>query len=439
MSEHHAPRFSHQFGPFRLDSQAGELHRDDEKLRLQEKPLTLLLALLERPGEIVDREELCTRLWPDGSHVDFEHGLGNALHKLREALGDSAAHPRYIETIPRRGYRFLRRVERLDTRAPEPRAPIRPSWAAAVVALAIALGWWALATWPGRLAQPPLSEDWQAREAYLRGEHFLQRKTSRDLQRSVENLRQAIERDPQFAQAWASLAYAYHFLGAVGVLPPQEAFQRASESARAALGIDGNLAKAHAVLAETTYRFGPPGPAAQEGFERALALDPSSAEIRHWYGAYLSETGRLQEGLAELRAAHRLDPLSLHTSVDLALNLYLADQREQALEQLQRTRELDPRYPKTHYLASLIASREGRFEEAVSEMQRVVELAPDVPKFIYALAKVCLKAGRRREAERAYTRLASMTDRYVPPELLRELQAGLAAEDSSPSERKAGR
>jgi serine/threonine-protein kinase len=95
------------FGPFALDTSAGELVRGRKRVRLQDKPLRVLIALVERPGTVVPREELRARLWPPGMVVEFDDGLNTAINKLRHALGDSAATPRYIETVGRRGYRFI--------------------------------------------------------------------------------------------------------------------------------------------------------------------------------------------------------------------------------------------------------------------------------------------------------------------------------------------
>lgn len=96
-----------RFGPFEVDLQAGELRRGNEKLRVQDKPFQLLAVLVERAGQVVTREELQQRLWPADTFVDFEHGLNTAVKKLRQALDDSAEEPRYVETLPKRGYRFL--------------------------------------------------------------------------------------------------------------------------------------------------------------------------------------------------------------------------------------------------------------------------------------------------------------------------------------------
>src|SRR5215831_4884476 len=112
-----------RFGVFEVHG--GELRRQGVKLRLQEQPLQVLLLLLERAGEIVTREELQKRLWPADTFVDFDRGLNRAVNKLREVLGDSSESPRWIETIPRRGYRFIAPVE-LDHPLPPSQAELPP-------------------------------------------------------------------------------------------------------------------------------------------------------------------------------------------------------------------------------------------------------------------------------------------------------------------------
>ena len=102
-----------RFGAYSLDLRAGELRKGGSRIRLQEKPLRVLALLTERQGDLVTREELKHRLWPEDTFVDFETGLNTAVSKLRDALSDSADKPRYIETIPRRGYRFIVPVERI--------------------------------------------------------------------------------------------------------------------------------------------------------------------------------------------------------------------------------------------------------------------------------------------------------------------------------------
>src|SRR4051795_7558142 len=106
-----------RFGFFEVDLTAGELRKGGMKMRLQGQPFQVLALLLERAGEVVTREELQKELWPSDTFVDFDHSLNTAINKVREALGDSASNPRFIETLPRRGYRFLASVEVVE---PEP-------------------------------------------------------------------------------------------------------------------------------------------------------------------------------------------------------------------------------------------------------------------------------------------------------------------------------
>ena len=128
-----------RFGVFEADLRTGELRKNGMKVRLQEQPFQVLATLLERPGEMVAREELRQRLWPADTFVDFDHSLNTAINKLREALGDSAGSPRFIETLARRGYRFLAPVEIIGVEnevAPTPPAATAPGVAASAAPLA---------------------------------------------------------------------------------------------------------------------------------------------------------------------------------------------------------------------------------------------------------------------------------------------------------------
>src|SRR6202034_3121985 len=102
-------------GLFEIDLASGQLHKNGRKLPLQEQPFRVLAMLLERPGEVVTRQELQARLWPADTYVGFDEGLNTAIRKLRTAFGDSAGNPRFIETLPRRGYRFIAPVTEAAT------------------------------------------------------------------------------------------------------------------------------------------------------------------------------------------------------------------------------------------------------------------------------------------------------------------------------------
>ncbi len=153
-----------RFGIFEVDLEARELRKSGRRVPLQDQPFEILCALLERPGEVVTREEIQRRLWPSGVHVEYEAGVNKAVLKLRDALGDSAESPRFIETLPRRGYRFLAEVGSSASgpdSTPRARGALRLSgrkWAASIALLsvvALAL----FAAWRARVApneDPPL-------------------------------------------------------------------------------------------------------------------------------------------------------------------------------------------------------------------------------------------------------------------------------------------
>src|SRR5689334_275350 len=103
-----------RFGVFEVDLRAGELRKQGVRIKVQEQPFQVLTILLQRPGELVTREELRSQNWPADTFVDFDNSLNTAINKLREALGDSADNPRFIETLPRRGYRFIAPVTGVD-------------------------------------------------------------------------------------------------------------------------------------------------------------------------------------------------------------------------------------------------------------------------------------------------------------------------------------
>lgn len=132
-----------RFGMFEVDLASGELHKDGLKIKLQGQPIQVLTALLEHPGEVVTREELRRRLWPSDTFVDFEHNLNSAVKRLREALGDLADNPRFIETLPRHGYRFIGTMKQPEQPSRSPRVHVRLVSITGLILLLMAALWFA--------------------------------------------------------------------------------------------------------------------------------------------------------------------------------------------------------------------------------------------------------------------------------------------------------
>jgi cholera toxin transcriptional activator len=121
------PARRYRFGAFEADASSGELRRQGIRIRLNAQPFQVLLMLLDRPGEVLTREEISRALWPDGTFVDYEHGVNSAVNRIREALGDAASNPRFVETLARRGYRFIAPVEGIKDDAPQSALEAQPS------------------------------------------------------------------------------------------------------------------------------------------------------------------------------------------------------------------------------------------------------------------------------------------------------------------------
>lgn len=124
------PARRYRFAAFEADAGTGELRRQGLRIKLNTQPFQVLTMLLERPGELLTRDEIARELWPEGTFVDYEHGVNSAINRIREALGDTAGNPRFVETLARRGYRFIAPVERIgaemESSTPRP-DPIEPA------------------------------------------------------------------------------------------------------------------------------------------------------------------------------------------------------------------------------------------------------------------------------------------------------------------------
>ena len=275
----------------------------------------------------------------------------------------------------------------------------------------------------------------RAHELYLKGRFFWNKRTPDDLKKSLEYFQQATTEDPNYALGYAGVADAYSLLGYVGyaVLPPREAFPKAKAAALKALELDPALAEAHVALAFAKWNYDWDWAGAEEGFRRAIALNPNYATARQFYGIYLVSLGRIEEGLAELKRAQELDPLSLIIRGNFAWGYIFGRRPDDALEQLRPTLEMDPSYPPTHYFMGLAYLRKGMHRQALASFKRNVELirggnlASDA-NVAYAHAVVGEKAEARRRLE-ALKRTSEQ--RYVPPEWIAVVHAGLDERDQA--------
>ncbi len=359
-----------RFGDFEADLRTGELRKHGHRLRLQEKPFQVLSAILERPGDLVTREELHQLLWGTDTFVDFDNNLNTAVYKLREVLGDTTETPRYIETWPKKGYRFIGTIEAAPVPAnPEPGTvvngiapPARPRDGNGLPPSRSSC-WSLLPSSPSQRARgrhPRARGIPVAQEAFLKGRYLMERGGVENAQRAAAYFEQSIANDPSFARAHAELA------NALAAYPShrRESSARAKAAALKAIELAPKLADAHHRLASIYMYEDWNWNAAGEEFARAARLDPDSAAIHHSYAGYFSTMGQYDRALDEMRKALRLDPVSVAISADTGWYWFVARRNDEAIAQSKKALELEAQHRGAHYYMLLALLAEGNAVEA---------------------------------------------------------------------------
>ena len=253
-------------------------------------------------------------------------------------------------------------------------------------------------------ARPPGTNSYEAYDLYLKGRYLWNKRTAEGFRQAADYFQQAIDKDANFAQAYAGLADTFSLMSTWYVGPQQELMPKARAAALRALELDEGLAEAHASLAliEENYDYDWPG--SEMEFRRAIQLNPQYATAHQWYAEFLSWQGRFDEAFAESSQARQLDPLSLIIATDHASILYYSRQYESAVEQYRSVLELEPTYDRAQI--SMIPSyiQLGRYNEAIGEINRWA--ARGEGPWLWAWeAAVYGRSGRAAEASRALAKL----------------------------------
>lgn len=578
-----------RFGVFEVDLQAGELHKAGLRIKLQEQPFQVLALLLEHRGEAVTREELHRRLWPSDTFVDFDHCLNTAVKKLRQALGDESDNPRFIETLPRRGYRFIAAIApvggvSLLDRPPNPAPAVAqptprrslpwPPSAKVAAGVGILVGvFFAIWMLAGRglrapASSPPsiqslavlplenlsgdpaqdyfadgmtdelitnlgqirslrvisrtssmrfkgvrkplsqiareLNVDTVVEGAVVRsGDHvritaqliyaptdkhlwaqsyegdlrdvlglqnqvagaiarqiriqltpqqqtvlksarvvnpeayddylkaFSPRRTIDGLQTSIAHFQEAVERQPDYAEAHAGMGDAYMRLGHMVALPPEVAFPRAKSQALQALELDDTLAEAHAVLATVKFLYDWDFPGAEKEFLRAIALNPNSIDAHALYADFLNAMGRPDEAIAERRRNQERDPLSFDAVGGLAAELYWAHRYNETIEVTRKVLAVDPNLWSGRLYLGLALAQKHQFPEAIAQLQTAVEVTNDT-MWIAFVADAKALSGDKAGARKILSDLQKLSQRtYVSPWWMAIIYSDLGDKDKA--------
>ncbi len=557
------------------------------RMKLPPQAFHVLQMLVERPGQLIRREEFHRALWPSDTFVDFDQGLNSAVKKIRDVLNDSAETPRYIETLPRLGYRFVGEVSRRDStdvlesvdgnhgseevpRHPRPVAPparqqklrLRIVSLAVVILVLLGSGIYLLSphapvtnsgihsiavlplenlsgnsdleyladgmtdeliTHLAKLGSPkvisrtsvmrykralqPLPEIARAlkvdavvegsialsgnkvrvtvqlirasddqhlwaeeydsevgdmlalqrqiagsialevraklgpeqqtyfaakvsrdpvlNEAYLRGLYFWEKRTEPDLRRAIENFNAAIARDSGFAPAYAGVANSYNLLWYLGFMRADEAVPRARAAIEKALALDPLSAEAHLARAYLFLHQDWNWTAGDAELRRTLELSPGYSLAHQWNAYYLRGAGRPEEAVAESELARELDPLSVMKTFLAAAALEGQGDDAAALRLIRRAMELDPSNSAPHYKLSELLQRQGLAAEAVAEWRTGLKLDGDlevVSRFDSTLHRTDLTAAKRAVARMLVERrLEQAKHEYVFPRVFVEL------------------
>jgi TolB-like protein/Tfp pilus assembly protein PilF len=224
------------------------------------------------------------------------------------------------------------------------------------------------------LAKRP-TENAEAYQLYLQGLFYWNKWTQADFKKAAEYFSQAVQKDPGYALSYAGLADSYSLLGDAGYLPPAEAWPKAKTAAMQALNLDDSLGEAHTSLGLVKEHFEWDWAGAEKEFKRAIELNPNLATAHHWYGDYLTNMGRFDEGIAETKKAQELDPLSLIINTTVGWQFYLSGRNDSAVEQLHKVLDIDPKFSPARRILEEVYAHMGKFKEAVAEREKALSLS----------------------------------------------------------------
>ncbi|PYT04692.1 MAG: hypothetical protein DMF60_14480 [Acidobacteria bacterium] len=519
-----------KFGVFCLDARERVLLRDGRLVPLPAKTFSTLLMLVRKNGHLVEKDVLMKEVWPD-EYVE-KGNLAQHIFLLRKALGETIGGPSYIETVPRRGYRFVANMiepeneddnKGIDSLAVLPffnvSDDLNMEYLSDGITEAImnslsllpqlkviarstvfrykgvdvdpreagrALG--VRAVMMGRVQQlgerlvisaelvnardgsriwgdqyhrkssdifslqeelareiseklrlrlsgeqkeqlrKRFTENSEAYEFYLRGRYAWGRRTNEALKAGVEYFRQAIAKDPNYALAHVGIADCLVLLGQFGAEHPRLIMPQAKAAAMAAIQLDEAHGEAYASLAQTKFIYEWDWTGAEANFQQALRLSPIYPTAHQWHGEFLVSMGSFDKGLAELKRARDLDPLSLIINTNLGLSFYWARRYDLAIEQLKDAIELEPNFFRAHLHLGMAYERKSMYREAFDELQKARSINED-PWTIAGLGHAYASSGERAEAKKLLAQLTELSrGQYVSCATLAVVYAGFGDE-----------
>jgi DNA-binding winged helix-turn-helix (wHTH) protein/tetratricopeptide (TPR) repeat protein len=398
-----------QFDGWTVDRVSGEISRDGRIARLPQQPLRILLELADHAGTVVTRDQLVKALWPAGV-VDFDNGLNVAMRKLRVALDDTGDTPKYIETLPKVGYRFIGKIGAVQPAPPaaaEQPAPHRAKrrWPLAIGLVAAALAIVGAVLW---LRQPDRNAaatrhvpSARAQELYVEGMHERSRRDIDATGIALAKLEAAIKEDPLYAEAWAGYSRTLAAAVVRQRTTPAEGLPKARAAAERALALDETATDAHVTLLHIHMDFDKDFAAATRDLEKVKQLGNLTASVWQYSGLWNAQQGRVEAALSDMRRARALEPMTLLLSAHYALILFNARRHDEAIELLTPLVESNPGFDTGRSVLARALAATGRFDAALAQLQARKDIGP----WQGDLGVLYAKMGRRDDALREIARL----------------------------------
>ncbi|MEP6820254.1 MAG: tetratricopeptide repeat protein, partial [bacterium] len=272
----------------------------------------------------------------------------------------------------------------------------------------------------------------EAYQIYLKGRYQLNKLTDDGFRKSLEYFQQAIEKDPNFALAYAGLADSFNALGDFNVLRPKEVYPKAKAAALMALKLDDLLAEAHTALAIVLLEYEWDWSAAEREFRRAIEINPGDADAHLAFGFYLMSMGQFDEAVAQMRRAQELDPVSLVKITAVGQVLLVARRYDEAIEQCKTAIEMDPNLGFAHWLLGLAYMYKGAYEPAIVALQKSIPLSGDSPDEPAALGLAYAMSGKTNEARKILADLNHRSERkHISPTVIAALYGALGEKDQA--------
>ena len=424
------------FLEFELNLRSEVLKKAGVRVRLANRPLRLLALLVRRAGELVTREEIHKELWTKGSVVDFDHVVNQYIRQLRTVLGDSRETPTFIETAPRRGYRFIAPVSSVEP-ATAVAAVAAPDTASAthsrgghrkihVASMAAVAGILLVAAAfvifnargpsvsggsrrPQELAgsahaqELPGSPAAAAHAAYIKGKFFFNQSSLEGFQKSCEYFRLALKTDSTYALAYKGMADCYMALSSSGQATADESMPKAKAMASKAIELDESLAEGHAALGVILLNYEWNWPAAYVELSKAVRLDPANVDSHFALAAYYRAVGQVDAAASELLRVQALAPASEKSYFMRGWLYVYAGRYAEAAGELQKCIELSPYNGLAHAGLFQAYSHVGRQPEAMSELLQYLAIAKETD--IAARVKRTYQMAGFAHAQRQYFEL----------------------------------